>query len=269
MAEPELSPTEQLVREGDPDLFLAALFTAEPLRGRLMTLIAFDIELAKASRRSADPIINSLRLQWWRDVVDEAAMGDPPRAHDVAGPLARLVRDASLSAEQFEPLMAGYEREASAPFDAHGFDAWADQRFGGFLALAARLVAEDHPEVISAMGRAMALDFALRNARAMAGDGIYLLPLAGLDRASLARGETTDTMREMIAARADQALKALQAARRSPVPAALKPILRLGWRVRSGLKRAKRPDLDLARDFLQPPGFAAARLLSLSLTGRW
>lgn len=269
MAEPDLSPIAKLVQKADPDLFLAALFIAEPLRERMMTLIAFDVELAKASRKSADPIINALRLQWWRDVVTEAADGAPPREHEVAGPLAELIRSASLVIEQFEPLFAGYEREAAAPFNDEDFDKWADERFGGFLLLAAALSGSAAHIAVSAMARAMALSFALRHARAMAGEGLYLLPLPGLDRSALARGETTDGMREMISDRAAACLNTLRAVRKSGVPSGLKPVLRLGWRASPTLRKAMRPGLDLERDFLSPPGFAAARLLSLSLTGRW
>lgn len=233
-----------------------------------MTLIAFDVELSRANRRASEKVIAAMRLQWWRDVVAEACDGAEPRAHEVAGPLADLIRSVPLPAAAFEPIIAGYERELTSPFSADEYDFWAEERFVGLLHLAAWLVGCADHAALAPAGRAMALSFALRHARAMAGEGVFLLPLPGLERGALSRGETTDTMRAMISGRADDALDALRK-HRAGVPRRLKPVLRLGWRSAPVLKHALKPGLDLARDFVEPPGRGTLRLLQLSLTGRW
>ena len=91
MSAPKLSACAALVRQLDPDLFHAALFAPEPARERLMVLYAFDIELSKAAVRASEPMIVQMRLQWWRDLVAGIDAGEPPRQHEVAGPLHGLL----------------------------------------------------------------------------------------------------------------------------------------------------------------------------------
>ena len=43
-----------IVRRDDPQLYKTALFAPEPARSRLMVLYAFDIELSRATRASAE-----------------------------------------------------------------------------------------------------------------------------------------------------------------------------------------------------------------------
>jgi phytoene synthase len=99
MTAPELSPVATLVRQLDPDLFHAALFAPEPARERLMVLYAYDIELSKAAMRSAEPLIARMRLQWWRDLVAGIGAGEPPRQHEVAGPLHGVLSAHALPAD--------------------------------------------------------------------------------------------------------------------------------------------------------------------------
>lgn len=265
MAEPALSPPAQIVRELDPDLFRAALFAPEPLRGRLMILIAFDIELSKAVRAS-EPMIAMMRLQWWRDVVQDAFAGGPERAHEVAGPLARLISEGAVGREPFGRLLSAYENELEAPFSAAAFVAWKEDRVAPLLRLAAQTVEADVPAV-DAVGRAMALAFAFRNGVAMATQGVFLLPVAGLDRTALARGETTDSARRVCADLASEVLADLAANR--DAPRRLAPILRLGWRSPGLLKAAQAPGFELAKARALSPGTGMARLTWMALLGRW
>lgn len=262
----DADPCMALAREGDPDLHRAAMFAPEPLRTDLMVLIAFDIELSKAAARSSEPMIAAMRLQWWRDLVVEAQAGAPPRAHEVAGPLAALIRRRNLPPGIFDRLIAAREAERHGPMTAEAFAAWQQDRVTPLLELAAG--GQAHQALI-AMGEAMALAFALRNAVAMAGQGFYLLPLAGLDRAALARGETTPSARRAIAELAGRALAGLREARANRVPSRLKPVLRLGWRADAVLQLAVSPQFDViaARSAMARGG--TRRLLWWSLTGRW
>ena len=59
-----------------------------PARRVLFPLYAFNIEVSRAPWVTAEPMIAEMRLQFWRDVVEEIAAGKPPRAHEVAAPLA-------------------------------------------------------------------------------------------------------------------------------------------------------------------------------------
>ena len=67
-----------LVRRHDPDRFLTALFAPPDRRDALLTLYAFNHELARAREVASEPPLALIRLQWWREVVEgerEAARG--------------------------------------------------------------------------------------------------------------------------------------------------------------------------------------------------
>ncbi|MFY9244816.1 MAG: squalene/phytoene synthase family protein, partial [Roseicyclus sp.] len=86
-----LQACADLVARGDPDRFRATM--AGPLAARrvLFPLYAFNIEVSRAPWVTGEPIIAEMRLQFWRDVIEELAAGRPPRAHEVIAPLAQAI----------------------------------------------------------------------------------------------------------------------------------------------------------------------------------
>jgi phytoene synthase len=274
MTAPALSPAATLVRTHDPDLFHAALFAPEPARERLMTLYAFDIELSRATSTPSEPLIARMRLQWWRDLVAGVAAGEPPRAHEVAGPLHALLTAHALPPEDLAALADARELELHGAMDEHRFATWLDGRFGALTRLAAHLLAGANPaarRAASAVGHAMGVAFAVRHAAAMAAnDNLYLLPGLGPDdRAALARGRTTDHARSTAHRLAGQALALLAAARaeRRAVPAPAAPALLPVWRAERVLNQARRPGFELGSP---PAAFPrAAAFAWRALRGRW
>ena len=82
-------PIASLVREADFDRYASALFAPAEARAHLLALYAFDAELARVWGLVSDPMVGELRLQWWRD-----ALNDPERADAVAHPVARALEGA-------------------------------------------------------------------------------------------------------------------------------------------------------------------------------
>ena len=74
------------MRRHDPDRFLTALFAPPEKRDALLTLYAFNHELARAREAVSEPPLALIRLQWWREVVEGAR-----RRHEVAEPLAAAI----------------------------------------------------------------------------------------------------------------------------------------------------------------------------------
>ncbi|NOX39165.1 MAG: squalene/phytoene synthase family protein, partial [Alphaproteobacteria bacterium] len=66
-----------LVQRGDPDRFMSAMTAPPHLRGRLMVLYAFNLEIARAAWVTSEPMIAEMRLQWWLDMVTEIREGRP------------------------------------------------------------------------------------------------------------------------------------------------------------------------------------------------
>ena len=125
-----------LLQRGDPDRFAAVMAAPLPDRARLLPLYAFNLEVARAPWVTREPLIAEMRLQWWRDVITE----DRPRAHEVAGPLHALIREAALPVQVLDALIAARRWDVhSDPFaDAAVFDAYLQATAGGLMWLAAR-----------------------------------------------------------------------------------------------------------------------------------
>jgi hypothetical protein len=66
--------------------------TPPEARAVLFPLYAFNLEVSRAPWVTEEPMIAEMRLQFWRDVAEEIGQGAPPRAHEVAAPLAEAVR---------------------------------------------------------------------------------------------------------------------------------------------------------------------------------
>ena len=91
-----LSHCAALVREHDPDRYLATLFAPADAREALFTLYAFDHEIARVPRVVNEPIAGLVRLQWWREALDAIAADRAPAHPVVEAVHARWARFAPL-----------------------------------------------------------------------------------------------------------------------------------------------------------------------------
>ena len=82
-------------RNGEPDRYLAALLAAEPQRTALLAIAAFSAELRRIPAQVTDPTIGEIRLQWWRDAIDNFAP-EQRTGNPVADALAEAVRAFNL-----------------------------------------------------------------------------------------------------------------------------------------------------------------------------
>ena len=113
-----LAACAALVERGDPDRFLSAMAAAPPARALLFPLYAFNLEVARAPWVTVEPLIAEMRLQWWRDAVEEIGAGAKPRAHEVVEPLAGVIRTQALPVALFDAIIAARRWDiAKEPFD--------------------------------------------------------------------------------------------------------------------------------------------------------
>lgn len=105
------------VRAADRDRFLAALFASEPQRRGLLTLLAFDHELARTRAVTREPMLARIRLEWWREAVAEAAGGGQPRAQPIVEALSETVRRHRLPEREFADLIDAREEEIEGALD--------------------------------------------------------------------------------------------------------------------------------------------------------
>ncbi len=99
------------VRRFDRERYLAALFAPAAKREALFVLYAFNYEVARVREIVSQPMLGQIRLQWWREVIEAAFAGVPPRRHEVASPLAAVIREYALTRAHFDRLVDARERD--------------------------------------------------------------------------------------------------------------------------------------------------------------
>jgi phytoene synthase len=224
-----LSPIAAFARAHDPDRFLAALFAPPERREAIFTLIAFNHELARAREAASHPMAALIRLQWWRDAVEEALAGKPARRHEVAAPLHAAITAGSLDPVALGAMIDAREaeaEEAGIPTEVD-FVAWLRGTAGGF-AYAAGLAlggSAEEAEKLRALGAAYGLAGVLRSVTAHAAQGRCLLPgdrllAAGLNAEAVISAPTQPALATLCAEMAVEGLEALRTAPRD-MPKAL------------------------------------------------
>jgi phytoene synthase len=81
----------EIVREADRDRYLSVLFAPEEKRGALYSLYAFNAEVARIRDVIHEPLPGEIRLQWWRDVIEDGAP-EAAAGHPVAAALLETIR---------------------------------------------------------------------------------------------------------------------------------------------------------------------------------
>jgi NADH dehydrogenase [ubiquinone] 1 alpha subcomplex assembly factor 6 len=108
---PGLSPVAALVRRHDRDRYQTALFAPRDRREDLFALYAFNYEIARLREAVTQPMLGQIRLQWWREAIEAAYAGAPPRRHAVAETLAAVIRDFALTRAHFQRMIDARERD--------------------------------------------------------------------------------------------------------------------------------------------------------------
>lgn len=243
----------ELVSRGDPDRFRAVMAAPVEVRAQLFPLYAFNLEVARAPWVTKEPLIAEMRLQWWRDVLENAASG-AARAHEVAGPLHAVIRDFGLPVAVMDRLIAARRWDIHRdPHDGEaGLAAYLEDTGAGLMWLAAR-----------ALGAAEAAEASVRAYGWATAAAMYIRAVPELE----ARGREPLPERFGATDLARLGLEKLAEARKSrkSVPKEVAPALLAGWQTEGLLQQvvAGRPSPEL------PEAAKRWRLLWQAFTGRW
>ena len=137
-----LNACAALVEKADPMRFRAAMAAPVSARRVLFALYAFNVEVARAPWVTQEPMIAEMRLQWWRDALDEIAKGGPVRKHEVVDELA-VILDAD-AAQMLDALVAArrWDVYTDAFEDQSHFDDYIDATSGNLMWVAARALGQ-------------------------------------------------------------------------------------------------------------------------------
>ncbi|MET2826431.1 phytoene/squalene synthase family protein [Mesorhizobium shangrilense] len=93
----------EAVRAADHDRYLCALYAPEDKRDALLSLYAFNAEIAGVRDRIHEALPGEVRLQWWRDVI--AAAGEAGAGNPVAEALNATIAASNLPKPAFENML--------------------------------------------------------------------------------------------------------------------------------------------------------------------
>ena len=223
---------EQLVRDADKDRFLATLFAPARCRGPLAALYAFNVETARVREVIREPMAGEIRLQWWRQALENSGSGEA-----MGSPIASALLDTIARFDlPVAPLVAMIEARA---FDLYNdpmptlaaLEGYATATSSALIDLAARILGGPAIDVASAVrdaGQAYAVTALLRAFPRHASRGQLYLPLEILERhgappEDVFAGRTTAALLAALAELRAIAERHLEAFAKAAIPPAAAP----------------------------------------------
>ena len=270
-----LSYSAQQVRVSDPDRFLTALFAPAEARENLFALYAFNLEVARIPELVHEPMMGQIRLQWWRERLDEIYAGQPRDGAETPQALAAAIAAGDLPRASFDILLDARERDLdpTPPADMAAFQAYAQATAGELAMLAARILgATDDASLAAArnVGTAWAMIGHLRALAFNAGMGRMTLPRSTMGQSTAAdvlKDRATEAVRataQAVGAEAAALIGVARALRREVDRRAL-PALLLAPLADLHLRKLRNrhfnplgPDLEIARPRKQMTLFLSA-----------
>jgi len=225
-----------LVERADPERFRAIMAVPVAARRVLFPLFAFNVEVTRAPWVTKEPMIAEMRLQWWRDALEEIEAGQNVRQHEVVDALAEILDpqatitlDALVVARRWDIYSDAFE-------NAEHLDEYLHATSGNLLWTAARLLGSKDEGRIRHFGYGVGVANLLRAAPVLEDRG----------RKPLVDGSVTG-----VAALAMKGLTAIGKRLHHPVAVT-------GFQARQTLKTAVRYPERVASDTLAPTPLSAS-----------
>ena len=152
----DLTACAALVEKADPDRFASVMASPVAARKVLFPIYAFNVEVSRVPWVTQEPMIAEMRLQWWRDVLEEIASGGAVRRHEVATQLSEVIDangarilDQLIVARRWDIYKEAFEDETQ-------LDSYLSDTAGGLMWTAACALGADPTakERVTALGRA-------------------------------------------------------------------------------------------------------------------
>ncbi len=279
--ESRLSACARQVRRHDNDRYLSALFAPANRREALFSLAAFNLEVARIPEVVSEPMLGEIRLQWWRDVIDEIAEGRA-RKHEVVEPLAAAARQFDLPIRDLHLLLdaRALDLEDRAPADVAELERYAEATTAPLNRLALRVLGvtgKTADNAATALGKASSIAGLLRAIPFHARQRRVYLPTAIVEDVAVEMGELFELRPHAGLAHAVERLteiadRHLQTARglATGLPRAAAPVMLQAALTAGHLKTLRRAGFDVFVPAVQEP--RPGRVLGLlwrSVLGRY
>ncbi|CAH3176554.1 unnamed protein product [Porites lobata] len=195
-----------LVRNLDYENFLCVLLLPKGSRRSVFAVRAFNIEVARVQDAVSDPNIGRMRLQFWRDSLDNIYQGNPPQ-QPVALELAETTSKHKLTKRWFSRIIDGREKSIdNRPYDTtdsleeHGENTVSSVLYLILECLGVKDVQADH--AASHLGKAIGVVTLLRATPFHGSRGKVYIPSDvmikhGVSQEDIIRGRTTQAVKDV------------------------------------------------------------------------
>jgi phytoene synthase len=272
-----------LVRQRDPDRYLTALFAPDDRREGLFALDAFNFEVAKTRESISEPMLGQIRLQWWRDAVEEIYAGKPARRHETALALADAVRRYDLTRYHIDRIIDARELDLTddPPRTLAVLERYCEDTSARLLWLALEVLGVRDSAAALEAGREVGVAWALTGlVRAIpfhARDKRLYIPVDLAAEADLHTGDLFELrpstpLAKVVGRLRKRAQELLDAARAkaADVPEAAQPALMLATLADTYLARIRRAGDNVFDPSLgRPDGWKTVRLSWAAFRGRY
>ena len=222
----------QIVRSGDPERWLSVLYAPEDRRAALLSLYAFNVEVARIRDAVREPLPGEIRLQWWRDAI--AAPAGAMTGNPVADSLRATIAACDLPLAAFDNMLEAriFDLYDDPMPDRTTLEGYCGETAGALIQFAAlvldREAAMAHAALAGHAGCAQAIAGLLRllpvhRARGQCYVPADILAAAGIDRDTfLAGGPGSDRAVSAMAALGREHVSAFERGA-GALPASLRP----------------------------------------------
>ena len=267
------------LQRADRDRYLCALAAPTALRADLVTLYAFNAELAGIADKVSETMLGLIRLQWWRDALADIAAGRGHRHHLVQD-IAELIVRRDLTLGLLNGLIDARERdvEARQPADLAELETYAAATAGTLCELALEIcVTQPKAEwraIARSAGTAYGLVGIVRATPYLARHRRIMLPAremaaAGLPPDLLLEMKPGPAILPVLVPVSSRAADLLAAARKQRLPRQAVAALFPGRLAAAQLERLRRHGYDpFAAGSSAPSGLNIWRLMSARWLGR-
>lgn len=104
-----LSHAALSVKDNDPDRFLLSMMMPADIRADLLTLFAFNHEIAKTREVVSETMLGQIRLKWWQEAIKAYYDTGVALEHDILRGLCDVIARRKLAYDDFEMMI--YARE--------------------------------------------------------------------------------------------------------------------------------------------------------------
>jgi phytoene synthase len=194
-----------IVRERDPDRYVADLFAPAAARPHVLALHAFNAEVSLVRDLVSDPTLGEIRLRWWHDTISAGAGG----GHPVAAALIDTIQRFSLPRQALANLIAArvFDLYDDAMPSLNDLEGYAGETSSSLIHLAAIILAGGRDpgsaEAAGHAGVAYAITGLMRALARTTARGQCFLPgdmmtVRGLTRAAIVARRATQEIRSLL-----------------------------------------------------------------------